>query len=60
MTGMELCPSDQMMLEGLCWWDIPTFFRGPIARDPRRCDFALVGVPHFTDNGTTERNQLDG
>src|SRR5437660_10390557 len=57
MTGIELSPTDQMMLEGLYWWDIPTFFRCPIDRDPRGCDVALVGVPHSTGNGTTERDQ---
>ena len=57
MTGIELSPSDQMMLEGLYWWDIPTLFRCPVDRDPRGCDIALIGVPHSTGNGTTERDQ---
>ena len=34
-----------------------TFFRCPIERDPRNVDIALVGVPHSTGNGTTERDQ---
>ena len=52
-----LSEQDQMMLEGLYWWDIPTLFRCPIERDPANCDIALVGVPHSTGNGTTERDQ---
>ncbi|MEL6232997.1 MAG: arginase family protein [Pseudomonadota bacterium] len=45
------------MMENLYWWGIPTLFRCPIARDPADCDIALVGVPHSTGNGTTERDQ---
>ena len=45
------------MLQSLYWWDIATFFRCPIERDPGNCDVALVGVPHSTGNGTTERDQ---
>ncbi len=52
-----LSEQDQMMLEGLYWWDIPTLFRCPLERDPGNCDIALVGVPHSTGNGTTERDQ---
>ena len=57
MSGIELSPGDQMMIEGLYWWDIPTFFRCPLDRDPNNTDIALVGVPHSTGNGTTERDQ---
>lgn len=57
MSGIELSPGDQMMIEGLYWWDIPTFFRCPLDRDPSNTDIALVGVPHSTGNGTTERDQ---
>jgi len=57
MTAIELSASDQMMIEGLYWWDIPTLFRCPVDRDPRGCDIALIGVPHSTGNGTTERDQ---
>ena len=52
-----LSDEDRMMLEGLYWWDIPTLFRCPLERDPGQCDIALVGVPHSTGNGTTERDQ---
>ena len=53
----NLSAEDRMMLEGLYWWDIPTLFRCPIERDPAMLDIALVGVPHSTGNGTTERDQ---
>ncbi len=47
---------DKSMMENLYWWGIPTFFRcentGPAGKD-----IALVGVPHSTGNGTTERDQ---
>lgn len=57
MHGMDISASDQLMLDSLYWWDIPTLFRCPIERDPKQCDIALVGVPHSTGNGTTERDQ---
>jgi guanidinopropionase len=52
-----LSPTDRMMVEGLYWWGIPTLFRCPAERDASACDIALVGVPHSTGNGTTERDQ---
>ncbi len=57
MANNELSPDDRMMVEGLYWWDIPTLFRCPLDRNPKSCDIALVGVPHSTGNGTTERDQ---
>ena len=57
MAVPELTNADELMLQGLYWWDIATFFRCPVERDPRNCDVALVGVPHSTGNGTTERDQ---
>ncbi|MDH3375740.1 MAG: arginase family protein [Gammaproteobacteria bacterium] len=45
------------MLDGLYWWGVPTLFRCPHILDPNNCDIALVGVPHSTGNGTTERDQ---
>ena len=53
----HLSDSDKMMLESLYWLDIPTLFRTPLDRDPANADIALVGVPHSTGNGTTERDQ---
>jgi guanidinopropionase len=53
----DISADDQMMLNGLYWWDIPSLFRCPIERDPEQLDIALVGVPHSTGNGTTERDQ---
>ena len=47
---------DKSMMENLYWWGIPTLFRCPNL-DPAGSDIALVGVPHSTGNGTTERDQ---
>ena len=48
---------DQVMIETMYWWGIPTLFRCKNDPDPKNCDIALVGVPHSTGNGTTERDQ---
>jgi len=45
------------MMSNLYWWGVPTLFRCPHLTDPAQCDIALVGVPHSTGNGTTERDQ---
>jgi len=47
---------DRAMMENLYWWGIPTLFRRPNS-GPDGEDIALVGVPHSTGNGTTERDQ---
>ena len=47
---------DNSMMENLYWWGIPTFFRCPHDK-ASGSDIALVGVPHSTGNGTTERDQ---
>lgn len=47
---------DRSMMENLYWWGIPTMFRCP-NEPPDGADIALVGVPHSTGNGTTERDQ---
>jgi guanidinopropionase len=44
-------------MDALYWWGVPTLFRAPHNPDPSACDIALVGVPHSTGNGTTERDQ---
>jgi guanidinopropionase len=41
----------------LGWWGPATLFRCPFDPDPAHCDIALVGVPHSSGNGTTERDQ---
>ena len=45
------------MMQCLNWWGIPTLFCCPYNFDSEGCDIALVGVPHSTGNGTTERDQ---
>lgn len=47
---------DEAMMENLYWWGVPTLFRCEIGK-PEDADIALVGVPHSTGNGTTERDQ---
>lgn len=49
-------PYQTSMMQNLYWWGIPTMFRCPNA-GPEGADIALVGVPHSTGNGTTERDQ---
>jgi len=39
------------------WWGIATFFRCPLAETPDEVDIGLVGVPHSSGNGSTERDQ---
>ena len=45
------------MMNGLYWWGVPTLFRCPHQPETDGCDIALVGVPHSTGNGTTQRDQ---
>ena len=47
---------DKSMMDNLYWWGVPTLFRCPHG-DISEADIALVGVPHSTGNGTTERDQ---
>jgi guanidinopropionase len=54
-TAMDALAQQQMGL--LYWWGIATFFRCEIETDPDKADIALVGVPHSSGNGTTERDQ---
>jgi len=49
--------TDRMMMETLYWWGVPTLFRAPYAPDLKNCDIALIGVPHSSGNGSTERDQ---
>ena len=48
---------DERMMENLYWWGVPTLFRCPHDTDPANCDIGLVGVPHSSGNGTTEKDQ---
>ncbi len=45
------------VMEALYWWGLPTLFRCPYEENPSECDIALVGVPHSSGNGTTEKDQ---
>jgi guanidinopropionase len=44
-------------MEPWYWWGPATFFKCPWNADPAACDIALVGVPHSSGNGSTERDQ---
>ena len=56
-TDRETQQKLDRMNSGLYWWGVPTLFRCPHDPNPEHCDIALVGVPHSTGNGTTERDQ---
>lgn len=45
------------VLSYMDWWGVATMFRCPYDQDPANADIALVGVPHSSGNGTTERDQ---
>lgn len=45
------------VLEGTYWWGMPSLLGAKHDPDPNNCDIALIGVPHSTGNGTTERDQ---
>lgn len=49
--------ADKRSSQSWYWWGIPTFFRCPWNEDPAAADIALVGVPHSSGNGSTERDQ---
>ncbi len=49
--------SPERMMDTFYWWGVPTLFRCPYEPDPEKCDIALVGVPHSSGNGSTERDQ---
>lgn len=53
----DLSASDRMAVEGLYWWGPATLFRCEVDPEPDHSDVALVGVPHSTGNGSTERDQ---
>lgn len=44
-------------MRSVYWWGIPTFFGCPHVTDLSDVDVALVGMPHSTGNGSTERDQ---
>ncbi len=44
-------------LETLYWWGVPTFFRSEHDEDPASADIGVLGIPHSSGNGSTERDQ---
>lgn len=57
MSNVQTMTDEERVVEALYWWGIPTFFRCPNKTDLSDCEIALVGVPHSSGNGTTERDQ---
>jgi guanidinopropionase len=53
----SLNDDDRLLLEGTYWWGPATLFRCELEADPAACDVALVGIPHSSGNGSTERDQ---
>lgn len=49
--------SAERTMRSVYWWGIPTFFGCPHVPDAAGSDIALVGMPHSTGNGSTERDQ---
>ena len=54
MTELD---DQQRLMNGIFWYGIPTLFRCEHDEDPANADIGLVGVPHSTGNGTTQRDQ---
>ena len=52
-----MADDDMTVLETLYWWGVPSLFRCEVETDPARTQIALVGVPHSSGNGSTERDQ---
>ena len=52
---MEMVEESQ--LSGAYWWGVATFFRCELEQDPAGADIGLIGIPHSSGNGTTQRDQ---
>jgi guanidinopropionase len=57
MTDAADLASAREAMQRWYWWGIPTFFRAPWNEDPAGSDIAVIGVPHSSGNGSTERDQ---
>ena len=57
MASDDFSGDERSFLENLYWWGVATLFGCPHDTDPGQCDIALVGVPHSSGNGATERDQ---
>lgn len=57
MTTRDEVEARKQEMQPWYWWGIPTFFKCPWNEDPEACDIALIGVPHSSGNGSTERDQ---
>lgn len=54
---MDDAAAAEQTMRSTYWWGIPTLLAAPHDSDPAHCDIALVGVPHSSGNGSTERDQ---
>jgi len=50
-------PTHAETMTDFYWWGIPTLFRCEVEEDPSKVDIGLVGIPHSSGNGITERDQ---
>ena len=57
MTNENLSSDEKTFLKTLYWWGIATMFGCPHNEDVSQCEIGLVGVPHSSGNGATERDQ---
>ncbi|MFO1091271.1 MAG: arginase family protein [Hyphomicrobiales bacterium] len=57
MQNQDEVSAAKAQMDVLYWWGIPTLFRCEHDANPQNCDIALVGVPHSSGNGSTERDQ---
>ena len=48
--------NDELMMETMYWWGIPTLFRCENNKNIDECDIVLAGVPHST--GTVSYTHL--
>lgn len=49
--------SPEQMMDSLYWWGVPTLFGCDHHQRFAEIDIGLLGVPHSSGNGTTERDQ---
>lgn len=56
-TPEQQSDDQQKLMDAIYWHGIPTLFRCAFNNDPSQSDIGLIGVPHSTGNGTTQRDQ---
>jgi len=56
-ASWEEIEARQAEMQNWYWHGVPTFFKCPWNEDPKAADIGLIGIPHSTGNGSTERDQ---